>query len=248
MNKKRISYAVLPFTIAAIILFISYFGNQWYAQTFGNPGVDYSYIFYNFNIHVPFLAWTIYPYVLAYPFWIGAFFYIAYQSKEAFYTLLTMLIVLFVICGLWYFFFQSDVLSWRLTSGLFLNNNYLTPRPDLNFTERLVLSIYDAAGPRNALPSLHTIMSWSAVIALRMIKKTPILPKVLIWILAISIIISTQTLKQHYIIDVIAGLILAESAYWIFRNSRVVKWVEDLFTRLNDSLRFRHDEPLESEK
>ncbi len=248
MNKKRIIYALLPFTFAAIILFITYYGNQWYAETYGNPGLDYSYILYNFNIHVPFLEWTVYPYVLAYPFWIGAFFYVAYQSKEAFYTLFTMLIVLFLVSGLWYFFFQSDVESWRVTSGLFLNNNYLTPRADLNFTERLVISIYDAAGPRNALPSLHTIMAWSAVIALRMIKKSPLLPKIIIWVLAISIIISTQTLKQHYIIDLLVGLALAELSYWTLRKSKLVKWFEKIFSKLNESLNLNWDGTLESEK
>jgi len=242
MDKKNIVYALLPFIFISILLFISYFGNQWYAETFGNPGVDYSYILYSINIKVPFLEWTIYRYVLAYPFWIGTFFYIAYHSKKAFFTSFTILSVLFIICGIWYFFFQSDVESWRLTSGLFLNNNYSTPRSDLNFSEKLVLLIYDAAGPRNALPSLHTIISWVCLISLRMIKDTPIIPKIIIWVMSLSIIVATQTLKQHYIIDLIVGIALAESSYWVLKDSKLVNWFEAFFSRINQQTKLNLEE------
>lgn len=230
---NRLKYTLIPFGILSLILIITYFGNQWYAATFGNPGVDYSYILYQFNASVPFLDWTIYPYILAYPFWILSFFYIGYQSKEALFNIFTMVTVSLIICGLWYFFFQSDVESWRLTSGLFINNNYATPRTDLNFTQRLVVMIYNAAGPRNALPSMHTLMSWMAIISLRMIKKTSTLIKVGIWILGLSIIIATQTLKQHYIIDVILGIALAEGTYWLLKDSKFSLWLTTHFVKIN---------------
>lgn len=233
MSKNKINYAIIPFSIVFTLVIIAYFGNQWFASTFGNPGVDYSYVFYQFNNFVPFVDWTIYPYILAYPFWIFSFFYVAYHSKSALYNATAMLIVSLIICGLWYFFFQSDVESWRLTSGLFQNDNYLTPRTDLDFTQKLVLLIYRSAGPRNAIPSMHTLMSWLSIISLRMIKKTPLLPKVFIWVLGISIIIATQTLKQHYIIDVIIGLGLAEGTFWLFKDSRFSLWLSSYFSKIN---------------
>jgi membrane-associated phospholipid phosphatase len=236
MNIKKYNYIIIPFILLVVFLFVAYFGNQWYAMTFGNPGVDYSYIFLSFNEKMPFLAWTIYPYVLAYPFWALTFIYISTRSKENMYKILTMSLVTFIICGIWYFFWQSDVESWRLTSGLFINNDYATPRTDLNFTESLVIWIYNAAGPRNALPSMHTLMSWLCILTLRLDKKVPIWPKVIIWTLSLTIIIATQTLKQHYIIDLIVGIILAEAAYWILKDSKLVKiirgWIENLNVKL----------------
>jgi membrane-associated phospholipid phosphatase len=236
MKNKKYNYIIIPFILLIVFLFAAYFGNQWYAEKFGNPGVDYSYIFLSFNTKVPFLAWTIYPYVIAYPFWAFTFIYISVRSRENMYKILTMAIITFIICGLWYFFWQSDVENWRLTSGLFLNNDYLTPRTDLNFTESLVMRIYQAAGPRNALPSMHTLMSWFCIIALRLDKQIPLNMKVVIWVLAIAIIVATQTLKQHYIIDTIAGLILAELAYWTLKNSVITrtfaKWIDSLNKKL----------------
>lgn len=233
MDKRRFTYAILPFILVALLLFITYFGNQWYAEAMDVIGVDYSYVFLEFNQSVPFWDWTIYPYIIAYPFWTYAFFAIAYYSKENMYKMLAVIVVTFIVCGLWYFFFQSDVEAWRLTSGLFIDNNYLTPRTDLNFTESIVMLIYRSAGPRNALPSMHTLMSWIAILGARLDKKMPLVHKIIIWVLSLAIIISTQTLKQHYVIDLIVAIALAEGAFWIFRNSRFAKWLEVKFSRLN---------------
>lgn len=241
MNKKRITYAIFPFILVGSLLFITYFGNQWYAEINNVVGIDYSYIFLNFNKTVPFVDWTIYPYIIAYPFWTFAFFAIAYYSKENLYKILAVIVVTFIICGLWYFFFQSDVESWRLTSGLFIDNNYLTPRTDLSFTESIVMWIYKSAGPRNALPSMHTLMSWIAILGARFDKKMPIYNKIIIWFFSLAIIISTQTLKQHYIIDLIVAVALAEIAYWAFRNSKLSIWLNKVFSKLNTRLKIDWD-------
>lgn len=234
MDKNRITYMIFPFILIGLLLFITYFGNQWYAETFGIVGKDYSYVFLKFNQLVPFLDWTIYPYIIAYPVWMVGFFVIGYYSKKNLYNILGVTVVTFLIFGIWYFLFQSDVENWRVTSGLFLNNDYATPRTDLNFTESIVMMIYMAAGPRNALPSMHTLNSWLCIIGVRNNKAIPKWIVILTWIFNLAIIISTQTTKQHYIIDLIVALAIAEGAYWIIRNSRFTKWLEKVFNKLNN--------------
>jgi membrane-associated phospholipid phosphatase len=226
MKLKKITYALLPFLLVIFMLALTYWGNQWYAEMAGVIGVDYSFIFKKFNDIVPFLDWTIYPYTIAYPFWFATFFYVAYRNKRNMYTLLTVIVVSFALSGLFYFFFQSDVQAWRETSGLF-------GRADLNFTENFVMTIYNAAGPRNALPSYHCMMSWFCILGARMDKKMPIISKIVIWVLAIAICVSTQTLKQHYIIDLIAGIGAAEILYWVLRKTKLVDWFQNQFTKLN---------------
>lgn len=235
MNYKKLTYLLFPFLLVAVMLIITYWGNQWYAEMAGVVGVDYSFVFKNFNDSVPFVAWTIYPYTIAYPFWVGTFFYVGYRNKQNIYTLLTIIVVAFALSGLFYFFFQSDVQAWRETSGLFT-------RTDLNFTENFVLTIYNAAGPRNALPSYHCMMSWFCILGARMDKKMPIYSKVIIWVLAIAICVSTQTLKQHYIIDLIAGIGVAEILYWALRKTKLVTWFQNQFTKLNIKLNLEWDE------
>lgn len=221
MDTLKLKKTILPLGFALIMMFITYFGNQLYADTQHIVGVDYSYIFYDFNMHVPFISWTIYPYIIAYPFWFFGFIYIGYRSEKNLYILATIAIISFIICGFWYFFWQSDVESWRVTSGLFVNNDYGISRTDLNFTESIVMWIYRSAGPRNALPSMHTINSWILIIGARLDKKMPKLTKTIIYLLAFAIIFATQTLKQHYIIDLIVGIILAEGLFWVILKSKI---------------------------
>jgi len=238
MNIKKITYALLPFLLVAIMQTVTYWGNQIYAEANGIIGVDYSFIFINFNNSVPFLAWTVYPYTIAFPFWVLSFFYIGYRSKKNMYSLLAVIVVTFTLSGLFYFFFQSDVQAWRETSGLF-------GRSDLNFTESFVMTIYNAAGPRNALPSYHCLMSWFCILGARLDKKMPIIPKIIIWTLGIAICISTQTLKQHYIIDLIAAIALGEVFFWILKDSKLARWFETQFTKLNIKWNLETDESIQ---
>lgn len=230
MNTKRITYQIIPFLVVLAMLIITYWFNQWYFEANDLLGTDYSFIFLKFNQAVPFLSWTIYPYILAYPFWALSFFYIGYRSKKNMYTILALVLITFTIAGLTYFFFQTDVQAWRETSGLF-------ERSDLNFTESIVFWIYNSAGARNANPSMHCMMSWLAILGARMDKTMPKPAKILIWFLGVAICISTQTLKQHYIIDLITGLALVEGFYWIVRGSKFVSSLQNFFTKINQKLK-----------
>lgn len=234
---KRVTYVIFPFLTVFVWLFICYTGNQLYAIANDIQGIDYSFIFKKFNDSVPFLAWTVYPYVISYPFWGGVFFYIGYRSKKNVYLLLSLCLVTFAVCGLWYFIQQSDVQAWRETSNLFGRN-------DLNFTESLMMFIYNSAGPRNALPSLHCVMCWCAVCAAREDKTMPLLPKIGIWFLSLAIIVSTQTTKQHYIIDLIVGIGITEIAYQVIRLTKFWKVLVKPYTKLNQRLKLDWDLPV----
>ncbi|XMB72664.1 phosphatase PAP2 family protein [Mycoplasmatota bacterium WC30] len=244
MNWKRVSYVLLPFLFMLLLQFITYFGNQFYAEAAGIIGKDYSYIFLKFNELVPFIDWSIYPYILAYPVWVLSVFVIGYYSKRNLYNIMAVVTVTFIICGVWWFLFQSDVESWRVTSGLFLDGNYLTPRTDLNFTESIVMWIYQSAGPRNALPSMHTLISWICILGIRMDKKIPKYHIIWVWVINLAIIIATQTTKQHYIIDAIVSIAMAEAAYWILRDRKLSKWLQKIFSSFNQKLNLNWDDQI----
>lgn len=244
MQIFKVKKIIVPLGISFFFLMITYFGNQWYAEKFNIVGKDYSYIFLSFNQSVPFLSWTIYPYIIAYPFWFAAFVYISYRSEKNMYIIATIAIIAYMICGVWYFLWQSDVESWRLTSGLFLNNNYLTPRGDLSFTENIVMTIYKSAGPRNALPSMHTISSWIVILGVRLDERMPKLSKIILWLISIAIIISTQTLKQHYIIDLIAGVLIAEGLFWLVIKSKLYKYFGKVFQFISYKLHLSKKEEI----
>lgn len=236
MNKNRIGYVMFPFLSMIFGMFVSYWLNQQYAEAMGIVGKDYSVIFQGFNDAIPFLAWTVYPYVSAFVFWPFTFFYIGYRSKENLYKTLLTGLVCFVVLGIWYFFFQSDVTAWRESSGLFdMDPSQMT------FTESFMMYIYNAAGPRNALPSSHCVMCWLAICSVRLDKKMPNVMKILIVGMSVIIMIATQTTKQHYIIDTIAAIGVTEIVFQIVLHTKGWMKLQKGYSWLNRKCGFDWD-------
>jgi len=90
-------------------------------------------------------------------------------------------------------------------------------RPEVHsqdFFSRAVALLYRNDYPHNAAPSGHTFYTVISFLYLRLWK-----PKVqgISLAIALLIIVSTLLTRQHYVIDVISGLILGFIAYWIGR-------------------------------
>lgn len=65
----------------------------------------------------------------------------------------------------------------------------------------------------NCFPSMHCFFSWLCWIGVRRNKSIPGAYRVISLLIAVAICISTLTVKQHYVLDVPAGVILAEISY-----------------------------------
>jgi membrane-associated phospholipid phosphatase len=113
---------------------------------------------------------------------------------------MTMIIVWFISYAC-YFFLQSDV-----------------ARPAITGTDpfsAMVRSIYAGDRPYNDFPSLHT--SLSTIIAIHWWRiDRPIGIAATVW--TALIVASTVLIKQHYLADVVAGLVLGVVASWTVRR------------------------------
>lgn len=89
-------------------------------------------------------------------------------------------------------------------------------RPHLEVTSlhTWLLSLEYMDKPYNHFPSLHVALSWLAVFASQVSSRS----KVVFWLLAIGISISTLFVKQHYIADVLYGFALAWIAWRLTRG------------------------------
>jgi len=63
------------------------------------------------------------------------------------------------------------------------------------------------------LPSIHCFVSWMCFIGVRNSPKVPSWWKEASFVIAIAICVSTLTTKQHILIDVFSGVMLAEICY-----------------------------------
>lgn len=91
------------------------------------------------------------------------------------------------------------------------------PIADASLSGRLLGALYAVDAPTNLFPSLH--VSLSSLFALAVAKERPHWKcRLLAW--AALIAVSTLFIRQHYVIDVLAGALLAWIAWRIFLRSR----------------------------
>ena len=90
-------------------------------------------------------------------------------------------------------------------------------RPDVisqDYFSKAIVLLYQNDFPHNAAPSGHTFYT---LISLLYIKRWR--PRLLTMSLTIAVLIiaSTMLTKQHYVVDVLSGLVLGFTAYWAGR-------------------------------
>lgn len=113
-------------------------------------------------------------------------------------------------------------------SAIILNISYILlpsyyPRPDIipNTLSELVVDItHKIDSPNNTFPSTHVTFAWimffGVAYANKLSRIVGIKSLYLLW--AIGITLSTLTLKQHYIADAAAGLVLACVSFYIAKT------------------------------
>jgi membrane-associated phospholipid phosphatase len=157
--------------------------------------------------HIPLWAPALIPYLLgsilfvAFPVW-AALYAKKYEFEAYVISLLAATIISYII----YLALPTFVI-----------------RPEVNsrdFFSRAVAFLYQNDYPHNAAPSGHTFYTVISFLYLRLWQ-----PKV--WaislIIALLIIAATLLTKQHYVLDVVSGLVLGFFAYRIGRDAQK-KW------------------------
>lgn len=221
MFKKFPLYSVVPFIIIVLFQFLGYWGSKGLQFLLYENWHDFT--ISAFDNKVPFLTWTIWIYIIAYPFWYIFPIIFAYQGgKKDFYNYLFLYFIIVLFSALIFVLIPTTITRPEVPVGGL--SNWATQL------------IFNSDVPINLFPSLHVSLSWIIYLSFR---KTKLKQKYLIpiFILAVLITISTQTIKQHYIVDVILSLIMAEGfGYFIFKYN-LGKYFENIFTKLNVKLK-----------
>ena len=164
---------------------------------------EYTLIHTNLDYQIPFCEYFIIPYFLWFPFVGITFVYFLFYSKTEYYQLCAFLFtgmtIFLIICTVW-------------PNGLDLRSQVVERN---NIFSHLVSSLQKADTSANVFPSLHVFNTLGCMIALFKSKglEKKYVCKTLIWVLSVSIILSTVFLKQHSIIDVLGGFGLAAILY-----------------------------------
>lgn len=183
---------------------------------------------YHYNIEssldrmIPLWAPSVIIYLGCYLFWGVNYVLIARQDKET-------------VCQ----FFSADFLSRVVCLIFFLIFPTTNVRPVLDtsgFWNQILSYVYSIDAADNLFPSIHCLVSWFCYIGIRGNKNIPVWYRGLSCIMALLVCISTLLTKQHVIIDVIGGVLLAESCLLFTKKTSVWKIYGTILDKLNGKI------------
>ena len=96
-----------------------------------------------------------------------------------------------------------------------------------------MLLVYRIDAADNLFPSIHCLVSWFCYIGIRGRKEIPMWYRGASCVMAVLVCVSTLTTKQHVIIDVAGGVLLAEACYWIAKKPVLFRNYEKVLDFIN---------------
>ncbi len=151
---------------------------------------------------VPFISWTVLIYFGCYIFWAVNYYLCARTDKEERNR-----------------YFCADTIAKIICFTLFLVIPTTNIRPDVSADSSIwgffMRFLYEIDTPDNLFPSLHCLVSWLCWIGVRKRKDISILYRCFSLAFALLICVSTLTTKQHVIVDVFGGVLIAELCYFL---------------------------------
>lgn len=203
---KNLKKNILYLSIMAIIPLV----NIVY-KLLDNSSRGYYVLTMNIDNHIPFIKEFILAYWIWYPFMIVSLVFLCLNCRRLYYRVLFTIIFGMILCYIVYFFFQTSV-----------------PRPIVygnDFFSDFVRNTYKLDRPFNCLPSIHVLTTYAVMRGTFKLPGKNIKYKILIFIIGIFIILSTQFIKQHVILDLITAIVLGEIIYRFIAKQNLLKKV-----------------------
>ncbi|MFE0503219.1 phosphatase PAP2 family protein [Peribacillus butanolivorans] len=148
---------------------------------------------------IPFIKEFVVPYLLWYPYIYGLLIYYCFVDRKHYFVALGSLISGKLICFIVYCFWQTTV-----------------PRPEVvgnDIFANLVRLVYSHDQPVNCLPSIHVLTTFIMMIVVYKRKDQHKWEYASVTAFGTLIILSTLFTKQHAVLDVLAGILLACGVY-----------------------------------
>ena len=197
------------------------------------PFVARHFKYYDFTIHgfddkVPLIRIFFIPYLLAYAYWFVAPI-IAGKNRRRFCDLFIAEMISFAVIAIIYCFMPTTIsrpIDEMLASDSwidqFIGNFYML---DSGYV------------PFGCFPSIHCILSAFCYISIRNQKNIHISNRIGILIMDILILLATQFTKQHYIVDLISAVILAELTFFISHKFNLGRKLEEFINKVENKIK-----------
>jgi membrane-associated phospholipid phosphatase len=149
-----------------------------------------------FDNKIPFIEYFIVPYSSWYPYILLSLLYLCFKNRERYFKTLIAMDIGLISSYLTYLIYQTTVARPELVG----NSIFIS----------LVKVTYFLDEPVNCFPSIHVLTTYLIMKGFYKGDIKNIALKVVIYIVGISIIISTLFVKQHVVVDIFGAIILVE--------------------------------------
>lgn len=217
MSKIIKKDSIIPLIFAVSFNMAVYFGSRIIAGNWHHYNIESS-----LDRLIPIWAPSVIIYLGCYLFWAANYIIIAQQEKDT-------------VCQ----FFSADFLSRIVCLIFYLVVPTTNVRPNVDpsgFWNQLLLYLYSIDAADNLFPSIHCLVSWFCYIGIRGNEKIPKWYRGLSCIMALLVCASTLLTKQHVIIDVIGGILLAEFCIWFSKKTSIWKVYQNILNYLNKKI------------
>lgn len=213
-------WVILPLLSILAMNSLVYWGSN--VMTMGRYHFDFT---TDFDRAVPLIPQFIWIYMLAFVFWAVNYVLAAQRGKDGFYR-----------------FVATDLTVHLACFVVFLLVPTTNIRPEIagdTISQKVLQLIYMMDGgnsPSNLLPSIHCYVSWMSWRSVHKRKEIPSWYQKFSFVFAVFIIISTQVLKQHYIVDAIAGILLVELVWRFYEKGNHHQKLMQFFEKCNHKI------------
>lgn len=211
MNK--IKQSIIPFSLMLIIPVLNIF-----YVVLNNSHREVNHLVTVLDKATPFLTIFVVPYVLWYPFIIITMYYLCIKDRAVYFKTLLAYVIGLIVCYMTYHVFQTTVPRPLLTGDDLFSN--------------ILRAVYKADQPFNAFPSIHVLSSFLMIKAISVSQVKNWFNQFVIYMSSILIILSTLFVKQHVILDVVSGILVADVIYRLvdsyYAADRVLLWSKEI--------------------
>lgn len=157
-----------------------------------------------FDTMIPLVEEWVLVYFGCYIFWFAGLFHMTTKDKERFFG-----------------FFARALVSLIVIFSCFILLPLEIARPEITgegFFAEAMRFLYRIDLPYNLFPSLHCFFNWFIYIQLRGRKEYPLALRLFSCLFSFAVFASTLFTRQHYILDVVAGVFVAEASALVLKT------------------------------
>lgn len=168
---------------------------------------------------IPFEPMWAFVYLGCFLFWAVNYIMITRQGREGWFRFATSDYLSRIICGIFFILLPTTNIRPEVTGS--------------SFPELLIQFVYWIDAPTNLFPSIHCLVSWLCFVGIRGRSYVPKWYQAFSALFAIAVFASTLFTKQHFIVDVAAGIVIAEVCFFIGQHTEYYRKIEQIFDGVN---------------